>query len=114
MSTEIKIGDLIKIINWGEVYPGYETAAKAMKLKNWILEYSGPTKNSYGNIYRVVGVYNASHASRRILGVTNEIEDFVINEIGVELAVKSKYIAIISKEAKTPQLFDINNLYPYD
>jgi hypothetical protein len=45
------------------------------------------------------------------LGITNGIEDFVIGIKGVEFVRKSPPLK--PKEAKTPQRFDINHLYPY-
>jgi hypothetical protein len=111
MNTKINIGDEIKIVDWGYLYTTYEEAAKKMMLKNWISEHKGSTKNRFLNKYIVVGrIQNSSRENVTVLGVTNGTEDFVIGSEGVELIPKS----IISEETKLPQLFDANNLYPYE
>jgi hypothetical protein len=110
MNTKIQIGDLVKIIDDGEIYPDYEEAAVAMGLKNWISERLGSTQNRYDlNEYTVIGMF----PPQNIFGITNEIEDFVIDGKGIQLIAKSKKLPLIPEEAKGPQLFDINNLYPY-
>jgi hypothetical protein len=114
MDTKIKIGDIVKIIDDGQTYTTYQTAAKAMKLKNWISWHSRSTKDRYYNEYMVVGMFAHPYLKEiNILGITNGIEDFVIGVDGVKLISETKENPLISEEVEVPQLFDINNLYPY-
>jgi hypothetical protein len=115
MKIKIRIGDIVKIIDDGVTYTTYEEAAVAMGLKNWIYGHSRSTKNRYYNEYTVVGMFEHPiyKGDRSILGITNGVEEFVIGAQGVELISEQKKIPLIPEEAKGPQLFDINNLYPY-
>jgi len=110
MDTKIKIGDTVKIMDDGETYTSYETAAKTMKLKNWKSERFPSNSYRYGNVYKVVGTFERPQMYD-LLGITNGIEDFVIGDKGVELI--SSGTPLIPEKAKVPQLFNINNLYPY-
>jgi hypothetical protein len=104
MNEKIQIGDLVKIINWGQLYSTYQMAASYMKLKKFIQGYN---KRSHKDIiYTVINTYN----NEKILAITDNTVDLIIGVGGVELAKK---IPLIPEEAKVPQLFDINNLYPY-
>jgi hypothetical protein len=98
-------------VDEGEMYTSYETAAKTMQLKNWKSEYFPSIRYRYGNVYKVVGTFERPRTGDGILGITNGIEDFVIGDKGVELI--SSAPPVIPEKAKGPQLFDINNLYPY-
>jgi hypothetical protein len=95
----------------GETYITHETAARKMQLKNWTPNRFRSTKNLCNNVYKVVGIFDRSiYNTRDILGISNEIESFVIGPRGVKLISRPP---LIPEEAKAPQLFDINHLYPY-
>jgi hypothetical protein len=97
----IKIGDNVKIIAWGRIYSSFQTAAIFMKLKKFVYGYN--KKSHKDTIYTVINTYS----NNQILAITDEIVDLIIGVEGVEK------IILIPRVPEEPQLFDINNLYPY-
>jgi ABC-type amino acid transport substrate-binding protein len=102
----VKIGNTVKIINWGQLYSTYQAAATYMKLKKFKQGYNGPDRRGKDIIYTVVNTYQ----SGQILAITDGIVDLIIGRTGVTLTER---LPLIPEKAKGPQLFDADNLYPY-
>lgn len=103
----VKIGDVVKIVDWGQLYSTYQIAATHMKLKNFKYGYNGVDfRKNKDIIFTVINTYQ----SGKILAITDGAVDLIIGRVGVTLTEK---LPLIPEKAKVPQLFDINNLYSY-
>jgi len=102
----VKIGDAVKIVDWGQLYSTYQTAATHMKLKNFKYGYNGTDRRGKDFIFTVIDTYQSGN----VLAITDGAVDLIIGRVGVTLTER---LPLIPDKAKMPQLFDMNNLYPY-
>jgi len=109
-----RIGDVVKIINWGQLYSSYKQAARTMGLTKWKDEPNAPlTTSDYDSkFYTVLNDYAHSYTHERILGITNGTRDFVIGEKGVQVVGRAP-TTNQQEEIIEPQKFDENNLYAF-
>lgn len=78
-----KAGQVVEVVNSGRAYTTYHTLAHAMRLAKW--QNGGSPKN--GNLYTVLG--SSPHlmdSSVTIVAITDGEQDYLINEIGVQVA----------------------------
>lgn len=105
-----KIGDLVKVIDWGEYYSSYEDLAKEMKLIKWKKNVIPSDKNTE---FLIINSMKHQHTSDIILAITDGICDFLIGQRGVEVTVAGSIETVeeipIKKEDK--KYFNIENLY---
>lgn len=107
-----QIGDLVRVINWGQLYSSYEEAANKMELKKWKRDAEPPHYTDQ-TLYTVLNDFHHGFTHERILGITNGTRDFVIGEKGVQVIKSAESTTNQQEEILEPQKFDENNLYAF-
>ena len=108
MNTKISIGDLVEIINWGQLYSSYDEAAKKMNLKHWTA-CGCPNKDELHITYYVIGeMKHSNFKDETIFGISNGFKDFILSESGLRL-IENKY----SRPESKIQRFDPQTLYHF-
>lgn len=109
-----KIGDKVIVIDDGKLYSSYDNAAKVMGLKLWKEYYNKINKS---NIFLVLNDFMHHKSNRRLLGITDGLNDFVIGEEGVKVVESGNKLPsnikeedITSEQKYSLVYFDINNL----